>query len=653
MNEQSRHTNRLDSLRPGRLIAVIAVLGILAPVAVTASSRLVADAASTVVNGTRFVAASYSVSQNPPQFTIRSSQILLDAKPGDYAAATVFDQYPTVYSDMAFTLATNASPSLGTQDAFALARWTGNSSYSVRLRFRSDGSLALRVMRTVHGRTQAISPQTLVRGVRWSPSTAVRVRITLKGRWPTTVRAKAWLAGTSEPSRWTLAVRDRSAALQTSGALGLAAQTSTAGKNSADTAVSYTYRNVRAKGRGKSTGDPNPAPTPTPTTTPTPTATPRSTPTPTPPPTSSPVTPVGDCPQSLANAISGTPAGGTLDVRGCTYTGQFTISRSMTLLGGTIVGKLSLKASDVTVNGLDIYGGTAAAQTGQIDSSGYDRIVVANVHSHNGTGAGVSIQHSKGSQVLNSEFDHMTQEGYHFYDTTNLVVSGSSFHDNNYNNDYDPGWEAGGGKMAQSYNALFENNQSWNNHGPGFWDDVYNQNTVFRGNRAWGNTRAGIMEEIGYGALIANNVLWNNYAGQSRTWVMSASILVHSSTDVIVRGNIVYDTDIGIGIDHQNRGIVPQNISVVGNYVVECNALVAWGDDTSGNALFNPGNHNGGSGNSYWKSAPEPTYNRFAWGNGWQSTLAAFEATGAEQGSVYLSHSQADSILAGAGIPLP
>jgi hypothetical protein len=651
MNEQSRHTNRLDALRPGRLIAAIAVLAILAPVAVTASSHLVADAASTVVNGTRFVAASYSVSQNPPQFTIRSSQILLDATPGDYAAATIFDQYPTVYSDMVFTMATNASPSLGTQDAFALARWTGDSSYSVRLRFRSDGSLAMRVMRTVHGRTRAISPQTIVRGVRWSPSTAVRVRITLKGRWPTTVRAKAWLAGTSEPARWNLAVRDRSAALQTSGALGLAAQTSTGGKNSANSPVSYTYRNVRAKGRGKSAGDPNSTPTPTPTTTPTP----RSTPTPTPAPTSSPVTPAGDCPQSLANAISSTPAGGTLDVRGCRYTGQFTISRSMTLLGGAIVGRLFVEASDVTINGLDISGSTAPAQQGTIDmpAPGYDRLKIVNVHVHNGGGVGVQLRGSashllKGVVLDNVEIDHMTQLGYGVDYTTGLIVRNCKFHDNNYADAYDPGWEAGGGKMVESVGALFEGNESYANHGPGFWDDIGNAGTTFRGNRAWDNTGPGIMEEISSDGVIEQNVLWAN--DPKRVWEQNGQILCHSASGTIIRDNVLAHGDIGIAVDLQNRPDKPSTIKAIrveGNYVIDMNLLVTFITDYSGSPLFNNGS--GGAGNFYWSTAPEPSP-RFAWGNRDVTTLASYEATGAESGSRYLTTAEKNAVLASAGL---
>lgn len=667
MSQQSRHMKWPEISHPGRLVAAIVVLALAAPIAATASSQFVPDASPTVIDGTMFYTTDYSVVEHPPAFTIKSSQISLDTGPTDSPVATVFDEYPTIYSDMVFTFTTSQSPSLGTQDVYALARWTGNSSYSVRLRYRSDGSLAMRVMRTLNGRTRAVSRQRVVRGVRWSPSTAVRVRVVVSGRWPTTIKAKAWLAGTSQPSRWNVVGRDAARALQTRAAMGLAAQTRAgattlaAASTSIGSTVTYTYGNVRAKGRGRHSGNTSPTPSPTPTPTsvpnPTPTPNPASTPAATATPTATPGT-AASCPQSLATAISSTPSGGTLDVRGCSYTGQFTIGRSMTLVGGTIVGRLFIKASDVTVDGLDISGSTAGAQQGTIDvpQGAANRLTLRNVHVHDGDGTGIKIRGGSGDLIENVEIDHMLQLGYGFGQTTGLVMRDSKIHDNNYTDKYDPDWEAGGGKMVQSSGALFANNQSWGNHGPGFWDDIYDHGTVFRGNRAWHNTRAGIMVEVSFNDVVTNNVLWDNYYGQSRVWWQTASILSHSSTGTQITGNVIYQTDIGIGVDAQARpdwpGVHPyQNIRVEGNTIIDCNTLVAWADDETSQELFQPSNGNGGANNQYWKSQPEPTSNRFRWGGGGYSTLDAFNATPAEQNGSYLTTAQMNAVLDANSIP--
>ena len=154
-------------------------------------------------------------------------------------------------------------------------------------------------------------------------------------------------------------------------------------------------------------------------------------------------------------------------------------------------------------------------------------------------------------------------------------------HENNYTDAYPAGWEAGGGKMTGSTGALFYQNQSWGNHGPGFWDDIYCHSTTFRANRAWQNRGPGIMEEVSYDALIEDNVCWQNFYGQGHKWVDSASILVHSSTGVEVRNNVCYATDIGIGIDCQTRADWPlihpvSNIYIHDNNVIACTTLIAW-----------------------------------------------------------------------------
>lgn len=56
------------------------------------------------------------------------------------------------------------------------------------------------------------------------------------------------------------------------------------------------------------------------------------------------------------------PTGGTLNLTGCTYAGGVTISRSVTIRGGTIIASGStqavvVQASDVTVDGVTIIGG--------------------------------------------------------------------------------------------------------------------------------------------------------------------------------------------------------------------------------------------------------------------------------------------------------
>lgn len=82
------------------------------------------------------------------------------------------------------------------------------------------------------------------------------------------------------------------------------------------------------------------------------------------------ITPVatstGSCASPLQQRIDATPEGGALSLAGCDYAGSFTISRPLTVSGGTIRGAtgrpaLVVRASDVSVVGVTIVGPQADA----------------------------------------------------------------------------------------------------------------------------------------------------------------------------------------------------------------------------------------------------------------------------------------------------
>ena len=118
--------------------------------------------------------------------------------------------------------------------------------------------------------------------------------------------------------------------------------------------------------------DPTPEPTPRPTpepppdATPRPTAepTPRPTPTPTPRPTPTPTdTPAPvSCGSSLATRISNAVPGSTIDLTGCTYGSGATVNKSLTIIGATVRGQLTVTANGVHLDGLDVSGGWIGVQ---------------------------------------------------------------------------------------------------------------------------------------------------------------------------------------------------------------------------------------------------------------------------------------------------
>src|SRR5207237_791843 len=80
----------------------------------------------------------------------------------------------------------------------------------------------------------SLSPD-LDTGVPASNGVVVWLRVQFQGVNPTSVRARAWLDGTAEPSSWTLNTTDSTGAEQTAAAVGIRARNE-------DTAAGHTFR---------------------------------------------------------------------------------------------------------------------------------------------------------------------------------------------------------------------------------------------------------------------------------------------------------------------------------------------------------------------------------------------------------------------------
>ncbi|HEX8940906.1 MAG TPA: right-handed parallel beta-helix repeat-containing protein [Candidatus Limnocylindrales bacterium] len=409
-------------------------------------------------------------------------------------------------------------------------------------------------------------------------------------------------------------------------------------------------------------------PAPTPVLTPAPTPTAAATPTPAP---SATTAPPATCPASLQALVNAAPAGGTLNVPACTFHETVSIGKALTVVGpatvtgdGTRTQGIRITASGVTLDGLSVTAVANALQTGAIDASGVDRVTLRNVRATNSSGACISISHSTGSSVTNSVMAGCVQEGYHFSAVTSLTFTGNRVTGNNVARTVDPGWEAGGGKVAGGCSGIdFSNNEVDDNGGPGIWFDIHcGPNVVISGNRVHDNWSAGIFYEISSYARISGNTVWHNavQAGSPDAWGWGAGILVSSSNNVEVAGNIVAWNGDGISVISQNRSDAPGpvvNVSVHDNDIFGVDGWpaasqdygLAWLQDWAG-VLFAPASANGAAGNAFWYSTAEGA-GRYGWLGTIYTKLATFAQTAGGNGSTYLSGAQASQVLAAAGVP--
>jgi hypothetical protein len=131
------------------------------------------------------------------------------------------------------------------------------------------------------------------------------------------------------------------------------------------------------------------------------------------------------------------------------------------------------------------------------------------------------------------------------------LVEGNEIAWNNTQN-VDPGWEAGGSKFVWTQNAILRGNFVHHNKGPGLWCDGNHIGVLYEDNVIQDNYGAGIDHEIGFDAVIRNNLCERNGFGYTG-WIDGAGILVSSSKNVEVYGNTVRLNNDGIAAKHTRR----------------------------------------------------------------------------------------------------
>ena len=108
------------------------------------------------------------------------------------------------------------------QFIYAVARRVSSGNeYAAKLRIASDGRLYVNVARFTGGSEIMLGSVIQVPNVTLTPGAVLRLRMSVSGADPTTIRIKAWADGTAEPSTWLLTLTDSFASLQAPGGVGL------------------------------------------------------------------------------------------------------------------------------------------------------------------------------------------------------------------------------------------------------------------------------------------------------------------------------------------------------------------------------------------------------------------------------------------------
>ena len=120
-------------------------------------------------------------------------------------------------SDVSVTMALQQAASGSGAYASVIGRRVGSDDYRARVKFLATGVVQLQLM---HGAT-TLTMQNIA-GLTYATGSQLRLRLQVFGTSPTTIRAKAWSVGGTEPSTWQLSTTDATPALQVPGSVGLA-----------------------------------------------------------------------------------------------------------------------------------------------------------------------------------------------------------------------------------------------------------------------------------------------------------------------------------------------------------------------------------------------------------------------------------------------
>jgi hypothetical protein len=225
-------------------------------------------------------------------------------------------------------------------------------------------------------------------------------------------------------------------------------------------------------------------------------------------------------------------------------------------------------AANVTIRGVAIEKYASPAQQGALQGTSTTGWTVEACEIR--LNHGIGLRTGSGMRVLRNHVHHNGELGMGG-SGAGVLVEGNEIAWNN-TRGFDPAWEAGGAKFTRTTDLVARGNWVHHNHGHGLWTDIDNLRTLYEGNRLEANDYSGIFHEISYAAVIRGNTATGNGFGGAQ-WVDGAGILVGSSRDVEVYGNVVAGNRNGITALQSDRGSGAYGVHDLTNLYVHDNTV--------------------------------------------------------------------------------
>ena len=168
--------------------------------------------------GSAEVGGRWTTPAMPERFSVSGGAGQVNLKPGDGFSARL-DAVSSTKSDARVAFSINQAASGAGHFVSLIARSTSGGDYRAKVGIAANGAVSLWVSKVAGGSEVVLNSQAT--GLNYKVGDTLLVRVQATGTNSTTVRAKVWKGGTTEPSTWNLSSTDGTAALQVNGAVGL------------------------------------------------------------------------------------------------------------------------------------------------------------------------------------------------------------------------------------------------------------------------------------------------------------------------------------------------------------------------------------------------------------------------------------------------
>ena len=133
-------------------------------------------------------------------------------------------------TDAQAEMSLSARPNAGSASLYLLGRGTFANGYRTRIYMTPAGAMTLYVGKFVASAETNLAQASLT-GQTYAPGDVMVIRMQTSGTSPTTIRAKAWKLGSTEPANWQVTTTDSTAGLQSAGGVGLSVYVSATATN--------------------------------------------------------------------------------------------------------------------------------------------------------------------------------------------------------------------------------------------------------------------------------------------------------------------------------------------------------------------------------------------------------------------------------------